>query len=65
MRKGGFEKVRRAPEFYNQAVTLDPNFALAWVGITNAYRNLQAKSLLDPKVALGESKGGSAECRPR
>ena len=55
MRKGGFENVRRALEYYNQAVTFDPNFALAWVGVANAYRELQAKSLLDPKVALARA----------
>ncbi len=28
---------RRALEFYGQAIALDPNYALAWAGLTMAY----------------------------
>ncbi len=59
MGKGGFENVRRALDFFNQAVALDPNSALAWVGISKAYRDLQAKSLLDPKIALTRAKAAA------
>lgn len=50
-RKGGFENARKAIDYYNQAVALDPNFALAFTGVADAYRYLAANSVLDPKEA--------------
>ena len=50
-RKGGFENARKAIDYYNQAVTLDPQFALAFTGVADAYRYLAANSVLDPKEA--------------
>jgi TolB-like protein/DNA-binding winged helix-turn-helix (wHTH) protein/tetratricopeptide (TPR) repeat protein len=38
---GGVENTKKAIEFYNQAITLDPNFALAYVSLANSYRALQ------------------------
>lgn len=58
-RKGGFDNVRKALDNFNQAVTLDPSFAIAWVGIANSYRYLVAKSLLDPKEMLVKAKAAA------
>ena len=58
-RKGGFENGRKALEYHNQAVALDPNFALAWTGVAEAYRYLQANGLLDPKETLPKAKAAA------
>ncbi|MBA3319992.1 MAG: winged helix-turn-helix domain-containing protein [Pyrinomonadaceae bacterium] len=59
LRMGGFENVRRALDYFNQAVTLDPNFALPWVGVANANRYLTFHSLLDPKEPLAKAKAAA------
>lgn len=56
LRKGGFENVRKALDYFNQAVALDPNFALAWVGVARAHLGFAGNSLLDPKEALTRAK---------
>lgn len=56
VRKGGVENVRKGLDYYNQAVTLDPNFALAWAGVAEAYVSFAHWSLLDPKDALAKAK---------
>ncbi len=38
--KGTEEGLRKAIEFYHHAITLDPNYALAYVGIADAYTAL-------------------------
>jgi DNA-binding winged helix-turn-helix (wHTH) protein/TolB-like protein/predicted Zn-dependent protease len=54
-RKGNApENARKAIEYYNQAVALDPNFAQAYVALANAYRYLQGFSLGDNKAELKE-----------
>src|SRR5712691_7823605 len=58
-RKGGFENGRKALDYYNQAVALDPNFALAWTEVAEAYRYLQANGLLDPKETLPKAKAAA------
>jgi serine/threonine protein kinase/Tfp pilus assembly protein PilF len=56
LRKGGFENARKALDYFNQAVALDPNFALAWVGVAKAHLGFAGNSLLDPKEALTRAK---------
>jgi serine/threonine-protein kinase len=58
-RKGGFENGRKALDYHNQAVALDPNFALAWTGVADAYRYLAAGGVLDPKEALPKAKAAA------
>ena len=58
-RKGGLENGRKALDYYNQAVALDPNFALAWTGVADAYRYLQANGVLDPKEAHPKAKAAA------
>ena len=56
LRMGGFENVRKALDYFNQAVALDSNFALAWVRVARANRYFSGNSLLDPKEPLAKLK---------
>jgi eukaryotic-like serine/threonine-protein kinase len=58
-RKGGFENGRKALDYHNQAVALDPNFALAWAGVADAYRYLAAGGVLNPKEANPKAKAAA------
>ncbi len=55
-RKGGSANYRRALDYNNQAIAIDPNFALAYVGVAEAYRFFGANSLLDPQEADAKAK---------
>jgi TolB-like protein/Flp pilus assembly protein TadD len=55
-RKGRIEDDRKALDSYNRAIALDPNFALAYVGVAEEYDNLAGASLSDPKDALAKAK---------
>jgi len=55
-RKSGFENIKRSLDYFNQAVALDPKFALAWAGISRAYRYLAANGRIDPKEANPKAK---------
>ena len=55
-RKGGFESIKSSLDNFNQAVALDPKFALAWAGIARAYRYLAANGRIDPKEANPKAK---------
>jgi TolB-like protein len=59
LRRGSTERTRRALDYFNQAVALDPNFALAWAGIANAYFGFAGNSLIDPKDALPKAKAAA------
>jgi tetratricopeptide (TPR) repeat protein len=48
--KGRTDDVRKALDYYNQAVTLDPNFALAWVGVATTTRSLTLRGAIQPEV---------------
>ena len=37
----GIENTKKTVDFYNQAIALDPNFALAYASLANSYRLLQ------------------------
>lgn len=50
-RKGGAANYRKALEYSNQALEIDPGFALAYIGVFECYRFLGANSLLDPQEA--------------
>lgn len=58
-RKGGFENGKKALEYHQQAVALDPNFALALTGVADAYRYLVVNSVLDPKDGLPKAKAAA------
>jgi len=48
-RKGGVGNWKRAIEFYEQAVAIDPTYALAHARLAGAYKSLVGNSVLDPK----------------
>lgn len=61
-RKGGVENYKRALDYYNQAVTLDPDFALAYAEMTAPYVDLYvltASGDLTPTQALARSKAAA------
>lgn len=58
-RKPGLEGARKSLDYFNQAVTLDPNFALAWVGVARANRFSAAMGLVDPKEPLAKAKAAT------
>jgi len=53
--KGRIEDERKALDYYNQAIGLDPNFALAYVQVAEAYDYFASTSLSDPKDALAKA----------
>ncbi len=55
-RKGRIEDERKALDYYNQAIALDPNFALAYVRLAEEYDYFAGSSLYDPKDALPRAK---------
>jgi len=48
--KGGTDNEKKAVEYLEQAVAVDPNYALAHAELSMRYINLAANSLADPKV---------------
>ena len=55
-RKGQTEGKRKALDYYNQAIALDPNFALAYVGVAEEYDYFAGSSLFDTRDALAKEK---------
>jgi serine/threonine-protein kinase len=47
-RKGGSENWKKAIDYYQQAIVLDPNYALAYANLAGSYKSLIGNSLLDP-----------------
>ncbi len=49
-------EVLKGIEFYEQAIAIDPNYALAYVGLANAYRALVLTNDADPSVMMPKAK---------
>ena len=49
---GRDQNQKKAIEYYQQAIAIDPNYALAYVGLSNTYRGLVVNSVLDPNEFL-------------
>ena len=58
-RRRRVEDMRRALDYFNQAVALDPNFALAWSGMADAHLAFAANSWRDPKEAQANAKAAA------
>jgi TolB-like protein/Flp pilus assembly protein TadD len=54
-RKGRIEDERKALDYYNRAIALDPNFARAYVRLAEEYLLSANGSLSDPKDALARA----------
>jgi eukaryotic-like serine/threonine-protein kinase len=55
-RKKEAESLRKALDYYQQAIALDRNFALAYSGMSSTYTFLAEASVLEAKEALSRSK---------
>jgi TolB-like protein/DNA-binding winged helix-turn-helix (wHTH) protein/Flp pilus assembly protein TadD len=58
-RKGNMEGVRKALDYLNQAVVLDPNFALAFASMPAVYSNLADMSGLEPGEAIARGRAAA------
>ena len=56
IRKGGIENMKKAGEYYRQAIAIDPNYALAYVALASNYMGLIGHSILDPKEFKPKAK---------
>lgn len=55
-RKGGANVAGSALDYYNQAVALDPKFALAWAALSHSYSILSINGVIDPKEGMPKAK---------
>lgn len=55
-REGSTENIKRSLDYYNQAIALDSNFSLAYIGMAEAYIILVQGSVLDPKETMPKMK---------
>ena len=58
-RRGGYENSKKALDYFNQALALDPNFALVWTGVAEVYGAFANNDHSDPKEALARSKAAA------
>ena len=58
-RKGGLENIKKALEYYDQAIAIDPNYALAYAELSVTYSNLVGNSYLDPKEAIPKAEAAA------
>ena len=58
--KGREQRLKGAPlkaePFYQQAVAADPNYALAWAGLAEAYTVMEVNSLVPPRSVAQKAK---------
>jgi DNA-binding winged helix-turn-helix (wHTH) protein/TolB-like protein len=64
--KGRFFLSKRSPEgfdkasfYFQQAIRLDPVFAMAYAGLADTYLTLQGAGMADPQVATPKAKGAA------
>ncbi len=57
--KGGADAAKKPIEYYNQAIALDPNYALAYAALSSIYNHLGANGLLDPKEATPKAEAAA------
>ncbi|HEU5239428.1 MAG TPA: winged helix-turn-helix domain-containing protein [Pyrinomonadaceae bacterium] len=50
---------KRALDYFNQAVAMDPDFAFAWAGLARTHLMFAGSSLLDPKEANAKAKAAA------
>jgi TolB-like protein/DNA-binding winged helix-turn-helix (wHTH) protein/Flp pilus assembly protein TadD len=58
-RKGNMEGLKKAHDYLNQAVVLDPNFALAFAAMPAIYSNLSDIRGLDPGEAIAKGRAAA------
>ncbi len=58
-RKNGAENIRKAIEYQNQAIALDPNFTRAYIELSINYANLISIGALSPKEGLPQARSAA------
>jgi len=58
-RQDGVENASRALDYFNQAVAMDPDFALAWAGVARVHLAFANNSWQDPKEANAKAKAAA------
>src|SRR5207247_7889854 len=59
--KGGFGPVQQALAYFQQALTHDSNYALAYAGIADVYQSLTAWSYLRPREGMPKARAAVLE----
>jgi len=59
--KVGPENLRKAVEYYNQAIAIDDKYALAYAQLADAYRLMGSNSYLDPKEAKPKAEAAASK----
>jgi TolB-like protein/DNA-binding winged helix-turn-helix (wHTH) protein len=54
--RGGTENYKKAIEYYNQAIAVDPNYALAYAELSTGYNGLVNTNVLDPKEFIPKAE---------
>jgi serine/threonine protein kinase/TolB-like protein/Flp pilus assembly protein TadD len=57
--KGGIEDRKKAVQYLNQAIAVDPGYALAYAELSDTYRGLVGSSILDPKEYLPRAEAAA------
>jgi TolB-like protein/Tfp pilus assembly protein PilF len=57
--RGGAENRKKALEYFNQAIAVDPAYALPYAELSNSYRSLVSNSILDPKEYLPKAEAAA------
>ncbi len=57
--KGSAEDRRKAAEYFNQAISIDPAYALAYADLSDIYRSFASSSLVDPREYLSQAKAAA------
>lgn len=55
-RKNTLESLRKALDYFQQTIALDPGFVVAYAGMIDVYANLQGAGALDSRQAMENSK---------
>ncbi len=57
--KGGTENQKKAAEYFRQAITADPAYALAHAEMSTNYSNLALNSMVDPKEGMPKAEAAA------
>ncbi len=57
--KGGRENLKKSVEYLQQAITVDPNYALAYAELSFFYNILGGEGVLDPKEGMSKAEAAA------
>jgi TolB-like protein/DNA-binding winged helix-turn-helix (wHTH) protein/Tfp pilus assembly protein PilF len=61
LRKRGPKDLTKALDYFNQAVAIDPGFAVAWAGLAQTHLIFARNGLLEPKEANAKAKAAAEQ----